>query len=92
ESFEKCHFEERERREILRMAVCSRFLPSVEMTKMAVIQSSHSFPRCPPVFHHPVVFSAKPLNVSPAKGCAGTRVPESNIIKYLLRVPAPGPA
>ena len=40
ESFEKCHFEERERREILRMAVCSRFLPSVEMTKMAVIQSS----------------------------------------------------
>jgi len=40
ESFEKCHFEERERREILRMAVCSRFLPSVEMTKTAVIQSS----------------------------------------------------
>jgi len=40
ESFEKCHFEERERREILKTAVCSRFLPSVEMTKMAVIQSS----------------------------------------------------
>jgi len=41
ESFEKCHFEERERREIFMTAVCSRFLPSVEMTKMAVIQSSH---------------------------------------------------
>jgi len=33
ESFEKRRFEERERREILRTAVCSRFLPSVEMTK-----------------------------------------------------------
>ncbi|MCK9230957.1 MAG: hypothetical protein RBS58_04935 [Syntrophales bacterium] len=34
------HFEERERREILMMAVSERFLPTVEMTKMAGIQRS----------------------------------------------------
>jgi len=38
--FEFCHFEERERREILMLVKIDRFLPSVEMTKMAVIQSS----------------------------------------------------
>jgi hypothetical protein len=38
--FEFCHFEERWRREILMLVKIDRFLPSVEMTKMAVIQSS----------------------------------------------------
>jgi len=40
ETFEFCHFEERQRREILMLVQSSRFLPSVEMTNLSVFQSS----------------------------------------------------
>ena len=38
--FKLCHFEERWRREILTLVKRDRFLPSVEMTKTAALQSS----------------------------------------------------
>jgi len=42
ETFASCHFEKREQREILMMAVSERFLPSVEMTRRTAERSKQA--------------------------------------------------